>query len=197
MPAFDQPNLIQQVPDIVLPEVQGEDQAFADEEFHPEEQIELPLLRLDHREDDAGAAEEEAQNREEKPHGDPHDDLVHHHAQREDIYLRLDPRASAQADADGVVVDVVVQPFMHHGVPLAVVLREVRAVPPVLVEASVAVPEDLAPQVEPGVQQQEEPHDEEAQSRDGEPQGVIHEMRQAVVVSDFAHAEIGVAHVPD
>lgn len=47
------------------------------------------------------------------------------------------------------------------------------------------------------MQQQEEPHDEEAQSRDGEPQSVIDEMRQAVVVSDFAHAEIGVAHVPD
>lgn len=64
-------------------------------------------------------------------------------------------------EAAEVEVDVVVQPVVHHDVPLAVVGPELAGVPPVRVEGAVREARDLGPEVEPAVQEAEEAHDQE------------------------------------
>lgn len=64
-------------------------------------------------------------------------------------------------EAPQVNIDIVVEPVVHHDVPLTVVGAELDGVPPVGVEGAVGEARDLGPQVEPAVEEAEEAEHEE------------------------------------
>ena len=59
--------------------------------------------------------------------------------------------ADNTTDLVNVLVDVAVEPVVHHNVPRAVVVGERRGVPPVLVEEAVAKAKHLGKGVQPGM----------------------------------------------
>ena len=67
-----------------------------------------------------------------------------------------------------VQVDVIVEPVMHHDVPLAVVRPEFDGIPPICVEGAVWETGDFGPEIQPAVQKPEEAHYQEQHARQHE-----------------------------
>lgn len=100
-------------------------------------------------------------------------------------------------EAAEVQVDVVVEPVVHHDVPLPVVRPELAGVPPVRVEGAVGEARDLRPEVEPAVEEAEEAHDEEEDGGHHEVDDCGEQRFEVEVVLELLDDWLAPRHVQD
>lgn len=72
---------------------------------------------------------------------------------------------AAFGETAGVDVDEVVQPVVDNNIPLPIIRPKLDRIPPIRVEAPIREPGDLGPQIDPTMQEPEEPENQEESRR--------------------------------